>query len=94
MVGIFVGVGSGEEAHRSSCRLSYLQPSTRLETAGHRHAWDGLSDLNTISVGSGLKGLVLLFDEFEDVGVPDLGQQIRDQGHEYGTVTGRPRRCG
>jgi adenylosuccinate synthase len=24
----------------------------------------------------------------------DTGQQIRDQGHEYGTVTGRPRRCG
>ena len=24
----------------------------------------------------------------------DVGQQIRDRGHEYGTVTGRPRRCG
>jgi adenylosuccinate synthase len=24
----------------------------------------------------------------------DTGQLIRDQGHEYGTVTGRPRRCG
>jgi len=23
-----------------------------------------------------------------------IGQQIRDNGHEYGTVTGRPRRCG
>ncbi len=23
-----------------------------------------------------------------------IGQQIRDQGHEYGTTTGRPRRCG
>lgn len=23
-----------------------------------------------------------------------IGQQIRDQGNEYGTVTGRPRRCG
>lgn len=23
-----------------------------------------------------------------------VGQTIRDQGHEYGTVTGRPRRCG
>jgi adenylosuccinate synthase len=23
-----------------------------------------------------------------------IGQQIRDQGHEYGTVTGRGRRCG
>lgn len=24
----------------------------------------------------------------------DIGQHIRDRGHEYGTVTGRPRRCG
>jgi len=24
----------------------------------------------------------------------EVGQQIRDRGHEYGTVTGRPRRCG
>ena len=24
----------------------------------------------------------------------DTGQHIRDRGHEYGTVTGRPRRCG
>ncbi len=24
----------------------------------------------------------------------DLGQHIRDEGNEYGTVTGRPRRCG
>ncbi|MDP3975356.1 MAG: adenylosuccinate synthetase, partial [bacterium] len=24
----------------------------------------------------------------------DLGQLIRDRGHEYGTTTGRPRRCG
>jgi adenylosuccinate synthase len=24
----------------------------------------------------------------------EIGQQIREQGHEYGTTTGRPRRCG
>jgi len=24
----------------------------------------------------------------------DAGQRLRDQGHEYGTTTGRPRRCG
>jgi adenylosuccinate synthase len=24
----------------------------------------------------------------------DVGQRIRDRGHEYGTTTGRPRRCG
>lgn len=26
--------------------------------------------------------------------VNDIGQHIRDEGNEYGTVTGRPRRCG
>ena len=24
----------------------------------------------------------------------EIGQRIRDRGHEYGTTTGRPRRCG
>jgi adenylosuccinate synthase len=24
----------------------------------------------------------------------DIGQRLRDRGHEYGTTTGRPRRCG
>ena len=24
----------------------------------------------------------------------DIGQKLRDEGHEYGTTTGRPRRCG
>jgi adenylosuccinate synthase len=28
--------------------------------------------------------------ELED----DVGQRLRDRGHEYGSVTGRPRRCG
>jgi adenylosuccinate synthase len=28
--------------------------------------------------------------ELED----DIGQRLRDRGHEYGSVTGRPRRCG
>jgi adenylosuccinate synthase len=26
--------------------------------------------------------------------VDDIGQRLRDRGHEYGSVTGRPRRCG
>jgi adenylosuccinate synthase len=29
-----------------------------------------------------------------DDGPTGTGQRIRDKGHEYGTVTGRPRRCG
>ncbi len=35
--------------------------------AGHRQAWDGLRDLDTIAKCSELRGLVLLVDEFEDV---------------------------
>jgi len=29
-----------------------------------------------------------------DDGPDGFGQQLRDRGHEYGTTTGRPRRCG
>lgn len=35
--------------------------------SGYRHAWDGLADLDRIARAAGLSGLVLLFDEFEDV---------------------------
>ena len=38
-----------------------------FHTGGHRQAWDGLCDLHLIAKASGFKGLVLLFDEFEDV---------------------------
>ena len=29
-----------------------------------------------------------------DDGPEGIGQKLRDRGHEYGTTTGRPRRCG
>jgi hypothetical protein len=35
--------------------------------SGHENAWLALEDLQTLAVLSGLRGLVLLFDEFEDV---------------------------
>ncbi len=38
-----------------------------FHTGGHRQAWDGLADFDQIAKCSGLRGLVLLFDEFEDV---------------------------
>lgn len=38
-----------------------------FHTGGHRQAWDGLADFHLIARAAGLKGLVLLFDEFEDV---------------------------
>lgn len=34
---------------------------------GHSQSWAGLRDLNTLATAAGLQGLVLLFDEFEDV---------------------------
>lgn len=34
---------------------------------GYRAVWDGLRDMNDLLVGSGLRGLIVLFDEFEDV---------------------------
>ena len=38
-----------------------------FHTGGHRQAWGGLADLDSMAKASGLRGLVLLFDEFEDV---------------------------
>ena len=49
-----------------------------FHTGGHRQAWDALNDFNLIAQASGLKGLVLLFDEFEDV-VQNLGRRDYQQ---------------
>lgn len=38
-----------------------------FNTMGHRQSWDALGDLDLIARLSGLRGLVLLIDEFEDV---------------------------
>jgi hypothetical protein len=45
----------------------YAEKVFEFHVAGHRHAWDALADLNLIAKASGLRGMVLLFDEFEDV---------------------------
>ncbi len=38
-----------------------------FHTGGHRQAWDAIADFDLIAKAGGLRGLVLLFDEFEDV---------------------------
>jgi hypothetical protein len=38
-----------------------------FHTDGYRAVWDGLRDMNELLVESGLRGLIVLFDEFEDV---------------------------
>lgn len=38
-----------------------------FHTGGHRNAWAALTDFDVIARASGLNGLVILFDEFEDV---------------------------
>ena len=45
----------------------YADEVFMFHTSGHRHSWDALADFDLIAKGSGLRGLVLLFDEFEDV---------------------------
>ncbi len=42
-------------------------PSINFKESEFRQAWDALSDLSTLAQLAGLKGLVLLFDEFENV---------------------------
>lgn len=38
-----------------------------FHTDGYRSVWDGLWDLDEMLVKSGLRGIIVLFDEFEDV---------------------------
>jgi hypothetical protein len=38
-----------------------------FHTGGHRSAWGALADLDLVARSSGLRGMVILFDEFEDV---------------------------
>jgi hypothetical protein len=45
----------------------YAEEVFVFHTSGYRQAWDALADLDLIARASGLRGLVLLFDEFEDV---------------------------
>jgi hypothetical protein len=45
----------------------YADEVFAFHTGGHRQAWDALADFHTLARAAGLKGFVLLFDEFEDV---------------------------
>lgn len=45
----------------------YADEVFQFNTGGHRQAWDGLADLDLIAKAAGLRGLILLFDEFEDL---------------------------
>jgi len=51
----------------------YRSGAFRFDVSGHENSWLALQDLQTLSVLSGLRGLVLLFDEFEDV-IQNLGR--------------------
>jgi hypothetical protein len=45
----------------------YADDIFAFDRQGYEQAWSALRDLQMLAVGAGLKGLVLLFDEFEDV---------------------------
>lgn len=45
----------------------YAEDVFSFHTTGHRQAWDALADIQVLARVSGLRGVVLLFDEFEDV---------------------------
>jgi len=45
----------------------YADESLVFHTRGHQQAWDALCDYDLIAKTAGFRGLVLLFDEFEDV---------------------------
>lgn len=45
----------------------YADDVFAFHTSGHRQAWDALTDFHVLARAAGLRGFVLLFDEFEDV---------------------------
>lgn len=45
----------------------YKASAFSFDAGGHENSWLALEDLHTLAKLSGLRGLVLLFDEFEDV---------------------------
>lgn len=45
----------------------YADEVFAFHTGGHRQAWDALADFHLLARAAGLRGFVLLFDEFEDV---------------------------
>jgi len=45
----------------------YAHDVFRFDTQGYDQSWAALRDLHTLACNTGLKGLVILFDEFEDV---------------------------
>ncbi len=45
----------------------YADEVFAFHTGGHRNAWAAFADFDLIARSSGLRGLILIFDEFEDV---------------------------
>jgi hypothetical protein len=45
----------------------YMDNVLSFHSDGYRAVWDGLRDVNDLLTGAGLRGLIVLFDEFEDV---------------------------
>jgi hypothetical protein len=60
----------------------YRDKAFLFDPNGHQAAWDALPDLDLLARLSGLKGLVLLFDEFEDV-----IQNMNNIGYERAAFT-------
>lgn len=45
----------------------YANEVFRFDTQGYNQSWEALKDVQKLSFAAGLKGLIILFDEFEDV---------------------------
>lgn len=56
----------------------YAEEVFAFHTGGHRNAWAALADFDLIARAAGLRGLVVLFDEFEDV-VQNLNRRNHQQ---------------
>lgn len=60
----------GLQAHFRDPRTIYQlyeENAFTFHTDGYRSVWGALKDMDSLLVASGLRGLIILFDEFEDV---------------------------
>jgi adenylosuccinate synthase len=68
----------------SNCSTLGIPPGTGVP-GHHIHRVLGIMKAYSTRVGAG---------PFPTEQLNDIGNRIRERGHEYGTTTGRPRRCG
>ncbi|MGB9880975.1 MAG: BREX system ATP-binding domain-containing protein [Anaerolineae bacterium] len=67
---LYEGLVMNLKSHFRDPRREYMFYSDEIfsfHTQGHHQSWAALRDIHTLALAAGFRGLVILFDEFEDV---------------------------